>query len=184
MGLTHLKEGGMKLNLSPVGVSLAPPSLPWRAHAHARTLFLSFSSHPDGWLHRSAWVSFMIPGSPTSLARPQPAPQANGSLSAHTLSLTHKHTHIQHQSAATSHPESSTHFHTLFSEDPSRRDARQQLQLAQQGSTAPITRKTAFPLSLLVILFQSRCHNVRSAAIQRGQNERLWGRQWGQPDVL
>lgn len=42
MGLMHLKEGGMKLNLSPVGVSLTPPSLlrRVRTRTHALSLFL------------------------------------------------------------------------------------------------------------------------------------------------
>lgn len=68
-----------------MSVLLLYPSESPRSHTftHSHTLA---ASNPDGWLHRSAWVSFMIPGSPTSLARHQPATQANTSLS---LSLTH-----------------------------------------------------------------------------------------------
>lgn len=77
-----------------MSVLLLYPSESPRSHTftHSHTLA---ASNPDGWLHRSAWVSFMIPGSPTSLARHQPATQANTSLS-----LSHTHTQIRTHSHA------------------------------------------------------------------------------------
>lgn len=58
----------------PVGVTVAPPGPAYHAQHRAR------ASNPDGWLHRSAWVSFMTQGSPTSLSRHQPAAEANTAL--------------------------------------------------------------------------------------------------------
>lgn len=69
---------------------------PATTHTHAHT---PSHTNPDGWLHRSAWVSFMIPGSPTSLTRHQPATQANTapslSLSLSLLRLSLQLQHIQ-----------------------------------------------------------------------------------------
>lgn len=55
----------------PLGVQLPRTHTQTHINTHARV------SNPDGWLHRSAWVSFMIPGSPTSLTRHHPVTQEN-----------------------------------------------------------------------------------------------------------
>lgn len=89
-----------------MSVLLLYPSESPRSHTftHSHTLA---ASNPDGWLHRSAWVSFMIPGSPISLARHQPATQANTSLSLF-LTRTHRYAHtvtLGSSAAAATHPE-------------------------------------------------------------------------------
>ena len=75
-------------------------------HTHTHT-----HSNPDGWLHRSAWVSFMIPGSPTSLTRHQPAAQANTTL---TLSPSLSHTQSRSLPAAATHPETTERPHQVL----------------------------------------------------------------------
>lgn len=53
------------LLMSPL-VLLDFPTIYTRAFTHTYT----YTPNPDGWLHCSAWVSFMILGSPSSLHRP------------------------------------------------------------------------------------------------------------------
>ena len=49
-------------------------------HTHTHRHTQTHTSNPDGWLHRSTRVSFMILGSPTSLTRLQQATQAHTAL--------------------------------------------------------------------------------------------------------
>lgn len=177
-----------------MSVLLLYPSESPRSHTftHSHTLA---ASNPDGWLHRSAWVSFMIPGSPTSLARHQPATQANTSLS-----LSHTHTqsrsvpllplqHIQRPQR--------DHKSTRTSRTGSPHPRRPRIAAGDGALRRNCTGTTGEEFQQLFLLdlkikelpeagdpSSLSFHDVWGAAIQRGENERLRGGQRGQPDVL
>lgn len=113
----------------------------------------------------------MIPGSPTSLARHQPATQANAALSLSlSLSDSPSHTHSVSISAAASHPErlqqqsdltqtNTLHPH-LCEEDPSRRRADRCNR--EESTAAPSTSEEDF---YLLTLFLPTLKNHRTLVI-------------------
>ncbi|MEQ2272001.1 hypothetical protein XENORESO_012777 [Xenotaenia resolanae] len=124
----------------------------------------------------------MIPGSPTSLARHQPAAQQN-EAPPFSLCLSPSRTNTISGCSCTVSRDINAPGSTLR-EDPLRETSGHNLR--EQGSKSSQEGRLLCVAVFSFIrgsLFYT-CHNVRGAAIQRRQNERLWSGQRGQPDVL